>query len=412
MIDYHVSKREAQALAVIAQRLDRRPFTRKVRKADILELIEHLGSVQLDAISVISRSHETVLWSRLGPYDPDLVTALFAPDNALTEYLVHAAAILPTSLLPLFRSHMEAVRAREAEWLHEPENALVREAVLERIRKDGPISSRHFEPPPGAERKGAWDWWGTKPEREMLATLWYTGELMIHMRDRGFARHFDLAERVAPGFWDGDAIGVEERDRILARHAVRALGVTTARWADDYWRTGNRRHISAAKMKLLLPELAANGDIVSVTVEGIDLPIWMDPALVPRLDMLRNRTGWPTRTTFLSPFDSLTWNNDRGRMLWDFDYRLELYVPREKRQFGYYAMPILHRGRLIGRMDPSFDRKAKVLTVKALALESGVKPTSAISRAISAAFDELVLFLGGPTATWRLANGISFPQSP
>lgn len=397
-----LTRREAQALAVIVQGLDRRPFRRAPREEDILGVFERLGTIQLDTISVISRSHETVLWSRLGPYDRDLVPALYAPGNALTEYLGHAASILPSGLLPLFRPHMEAARAKHDGWATEPESRAIMRAVVERVAAEGPMSSRDFEAPPGAERPGLWEWWGNKPERRALNALWIRGELMIHQRDRGFARYFDLPERVAPGFWEGAAISRHEQQCALIRRAVRALGITTAGWASDYFRTGGPAHVPVVRTREILRELEADGTILPVTIPGIDAPVWMNAALQERLELLREHKGRPTLTALLSPFDNLIWNRPRGEQLWDFSYRLECYTPAPKRQYGYYSLPILHRGAIVGRLDPSFDRKSGVLTIRSLHLEPWVRPGEALARAIAGAIEDLLVFLGGEKGAWRL----------
>lgn len=398
-----LTKREAQALAVIASRLDRRPFSRRVRADDILDVFRHLGMIQLDTISVISRSHETVLWSRLGNYDPDLISELFVDRNALSEYLAHAAAIVPTEDLYLFRPYMERVQARDERWIREPGNAAIANAVIERITQQGPMCSRDFDAPEAASRSGQWEsWYGSKPEREALAHLWYEGKLLVHLRDRAFARWFDLSHRVRPGLWDGEAIELESAQRVMIRQALRALGVTTVKWSSDYYRTGGPVHVNANQTRRILNGMAASGEAVPIEVEGLKGSAWMDPALTERLTGLRARQGWPTLTTLLSPFDNLIWNRDRGEQLWDFPYRIEIYVPAPRRVYGYYSMPILHRGRIVGRLDPSFDRKRKHLTVRSLHLEPAEKPTSQLARAIGKALDDLVLFLGGDTATWAI----------
>ncbi len=133
-----LTKAEAQALAVIASRLDRRPSRRRATREDILDTFRHLGTIQLDTISVISRSHETVLWSRLGPYDPALVTGLYEDGHALTEYIVHAASILPSELLPMFRPYMERARSEGKGPLSDPDERAIADAILQRIAHRGP----------------------------------------------------------------------------------------------------------------------------------------------------------------------------------------------------------------------------------------------------------------------------------
>lgn len=397
-----LTRREAQALAVIASRLDRRPSRGKATREDILAMFRHLGTIQLDTISVISRSHETVLWSRLGAYDPALITDLYERDHSLTEYLAHAASILPTDLLHLFRPAMEAYRRSDEAWLHRHQNRALADAIKERIAAGGPMTSRDFDAPPDATRPEAWAWWGNKPERQVLSHLWMHGELLIHKRDAGFTRHFDLAERVAPALWEGDAIPLDDAKRELLLHAMRPLGVATTRWLTDYFRTGGSAHVRNAEVRAIMPELAAKGLVVPVTIDGIDEPAWMDPSLLERLEGLRERTGWPTHTTFLSPFDNMTWKRDRTIQLWGFDYKLEIYVPEPKRQYGYYSMPILHRGAIVGQVDPSFNRKSGELTIKAVHLNDGVRTSEALIRAIARGFDDLLRFLGGQPGAWTV----------
>lgn len=397
-----LSRDEARWLAVSASGLDRRPFRRKPSKGEIMATIERLGSVQLDTISVVSRSHETVLWSRLGPYDLDHIATLYDPDHAITEALAHAAAIVPTSLMPLFRTAMERRRERYP-WGMQPDNRAVMDTVLSRVMTDGPISSRDFDPPEGARKAEAWEWYGTKPERQALDYLWLYGELVLRRRDRGFSRVYDLPERVLPDLWVGDPIADHDRDREFIARAVRALGITTARWASDYFRTGSA-YVSLARTRLILKEFEASGECIPVSVPGIEHDIWISAELVPLLDHLRAGRLRPTLTTLLSPFDNLIWNRDRTEQLWNFFYRLECYTPEPKRVYGYYTLPILHRGRLVGRLDPSYDRRTKVLTVKALHLEPRVRVSSSLVSSIMAAIQELVRFLGGEPDRWRVLH--------
>lgn len=397
-----LSRDEARWLAVTASGLDRRPFRRRVTAQDILATIQRLGSVQLDTISVISRSHETVLWSRLGPYDLALWQDLYAGEQRITEYWAHAAAIIPREDLRHFRTHME--RRGEQEWYRHPENLATIERVLARIRAEGPLGSRHFETPEGASRAGAWEWYGAKPEREVLSSLWTAGQLVLSRRDRGFARTWDVPERAIPELWRDEAMADDERDRTLIARALRALGVTTARWASDYFRTGGQAYVPAAKIGGVLEELEAAGACVRVVVPGIETEIWLDPDLLPCLEAFRAGRMRPTLTTLLSPFDNLIWNRHRTEQLWNFFYRLECYTPEPRRIYGYYTLPILHRGRLIGRLDPSYDRRTRFLTVKALHLEPGVRLSNSLVGAIVAAIRDLIAFLGGEPDRWRVLH--------
>lgn len=396
-----LTRDEARWLAVTASGLDRRPFRRKPAASDLLDTIRKLGSVQLDTISVISRSHETVLWSRLGPYDPALISTLYDPGLALTEYLAHAAAIVPTETLALFRSYMERARA-SPEWSAEPRNREVMDRVLARIAAEGPTASRHFDRPDDGRRAEKWEWYGLKPERQALDALWVRGETVLRKRDTGFARVFDLPHRVIPGFWEADPIPDEERDRIFLRKAMSALGIGTARWVTDYFRTGGQAHVSNLRSRTLLAELQREGDIIRVSIPGIDAPTWLDAGLADRVDELRRGRQRPNLTTLLSPFDNLVWNRDRDTQLFDYELRLECYTPAPKRRYGYYSLPILYRGRIVGRLDPSYDRKEQFLTIKSLHLEPWVRPSAAMMTAVSGSIEDLLRFLGGQPGSWSV----------
>lgn len=401
-----VTRREAQALAVIAQGLATPPPRRRVRLEDVRNLVHKLGCVQLDTISVISRSHETVAFSRLGPYDPKLWELLYEPEHAITEYWAHAAAIIPMAYLHLFRPTME----RYAETLRSgyAEQQPIRDAVVQRITEQGPMASRHFDAPEGTA-SAAWDWYGRKPEREALADLWSEGALILRRREN-FQRIFDVPDQLVPDLWEREA-PEDERVLSLARKALSALGVTTVPWLADYFRTGGRSHLPRPVAIQAISQLATTMDAIPIEIEGIAAPAWMAVDLIPVLDRLRRRSGWPTRTTLLSPFDNLTWYRPRGEQLWDFSYRLECYTPAPKRVYGYYSLPILHRGRLVGRLDPSYDRRNKLLTIKSLHWEPAVRQNEAMNRAVSKAIGELCVFLGAEPDRWVM-QGADVGLSP
>lgn len=384
---------EARLLSVIAQRLDRRPRGKPAKEL-LLETIRHLGCVQLDTISVVARSHETVLWSRVGAYDPADLAALHFPDGALMEYWAHAAALVPIEAHPYFRRNMARYvgpNSPYADWA--AEHAETIEHVLAAIRERGPLTSRAFERPDGP-RPPAWTWYGGKPARAALELLWTRGDLMI-LRRNGFERVYDLTERVLPNGYAGELPTIEEQRRSFVSRALRALGVATARWTADYFRTGGRAHVSARDAAQELQQMADEGLAVPLDIPELKQPVWLDPALLPTLEELRAGRGRPTLTTLLSPFDNLNWYRERTAALFGFDYRLEMYIPEPKRLYGYYTMLILHRGRLVGRLDPVYRRKERIFTVKIAHLEPGVRVTDRLAAAVAASLRDYCAFLGG-----------------
>jgi uncharacterized protein YcaQ len=400
-----ISGEEARLLSLAAQRLDLVPRpTSPPNKAVILDLIRTLGVVQLDSISVVARSHETVLWSRLGPFDPTQVAELYDPDRRVTEYLGHAAAIVPVELMPYFRRRMARYKDPSSDLFRawEPDTA-VNETVMAAIRERGSLPSRAFERPEGP-RPAAWSWWGGKPAKKALDYLWTCGDLSVLKREAGFQRVYELTERLHPGFHLEELPPEEEQRRHFIARALAAMGVATARWAADYFRTGGRTHVALRDAEAELVALESEGLAVPVALANSTERAWIDPALLPLLAEIREGATGATRTTLLSPFDNLIWYRPRTRTLFDFDYRLECYTPAPNRRYGYYTLPILHRGRLVGRLDPSYDRKRRLLTVKALHAEPEVAVTSELSKDLAASLRDYCALLGG-TDVEVLASG-------
>ena len=211
----------------------------------------------------------------------------------------------------------------------------------------------------------------------------------------GFQRVYDLMERARPGILDEPMPDAAMVRREFARRALRALGLATPAWVADYFRSGSRSYLPVAAAKRELEQMAAAGEAVPIVVEGLAGPVWLDPGMVATLGEIEAGRRKPMLTTLLSPFDNLNWQRSRTSALFGFDYRLEIYVETHKRLWGYYTMPILHRGRLVGRLDPQYDRKARVFTVRAVYLESGQAPRTSLATAVARALREYATHLGG-----------------
>jgi hypothetical protein len=350
---------DAQRIAVAAQALDRQPTT--ADKADLLALVRQLGCIQIDTIHVVARSAYLVLWSRLGDYNPQWLDELLYPDRQVFEYWAHAASIIPIEHWPLFRTPMLNHSRGEIGWWAQwrSENAALLTDVLEQIRQRGPMGAADFAAPPDHRSGGWWDW---KPAKRALDALWSSGDLMIERRVN-FHRRYELRERLLP-HWDDTQLPAEsERRRRLADLALRAMGLATARQLADYFRQPQ------AGLRAVLEEFVAEGSAVRVQVADWPMPAYIHQRNWPGLVAQE-----PQHTTLLSPFDNLIWDRDRTRALWGFDYTLECYVPEPKRRYGYFTLPILRRGQLIGRLDPKAERKAGVFRVKALYLEPDIVP--------------------------------------
>ena len=317
---------EARRIALRAQGLLGAPD----RRGGVPAVLRALGAIQLDTISVLARSHELVPYARLGPVGREAVEDALWGGEAF-EYWSHAACVLPMVEWPWFAFRRRAFRARGMRWHEVPHEAL--DGVLARLRDDGPLTTKDL----GGARAGGewWDWSDTKVAVEWLLDI---GEVVCVER-RGWRRVYDLPERAIPS----DLLAEEPSDadclQRLVAQSGRALGVATRTDLADVHRL---------KTEQVDAVVGATG-LVPVEVEGWRDPAWADPAALEA--PVRGRH----RTTLLSPFDSLVWDRKRTRRVFGFDHRLEAYVPAARREHGYFAMPLLAGGKLVGRVDPKRD---------------------------------------------------------
>jgi uncharacterized protein len=357
------------------------PPRRPATKDDVLGAIRRMGVLQIDSISVVARSPYLVLWSRIGAYDPIWLDELLA-EGAIFEYWSHAACFVPIEDYALYRRLMLDKTDKTRVWMQAHPEAL--EQVMGHIRKEGPVRSAEFARTDGK----AGGWWEWKPEKRALEHLFAAGELMISHREN-FHRVYDLRERVLanalPNWEDALAPTEYEVRRALALKAVRALGVAVGRWVPDYFRTPKRGAAS------LLEELAEEGFLLRAEIE--DEPAYVHPENARLAEKVLSGRPQSSVTTLLSPFDPVVWDRARASELFGFDYKIEVYTPAARRRYGYYSLPILHDGALVGRLDAKAHRKEGHFEVKAAHLEPGV-PMS----------DELVASLAGALracASWH-----------
>lgn len=383
-----ITAKAARQLLLVAQGLDRAP--RRASKADVLAAIRRMHALQIDTIHVVARSPYLVLFSRLGSYEPRWLEELLA-ERALFEYWAHEACFLPIEDYPLYRHRMDSPDGMgwkyRAQWVaahgHELDN------VLAHIRERGEVRSADFE-----RREGqAGGWWEWKPEKLALEALFTSGRVMVARR-HNFQRVYDVRERVHPA-WNDGPLSTEAAERQLVSHAVRALGLSLARWVADYFRMDRKR------TPALVRQLAAAGELHEVAVAGWSEPAYIHRANAALLEAARAdelRTG---RTTFLSPFDPVVWDRGRTRALFGFDYALECYLPAAKRRWGYFVLPLLRGDRLIGRMDAKAHRGEGRFEVKVLLLEENVRTSGALVRDVARALRELASWHGTPTVDVR-----------
>jgi uncharacterized protein YcaQ len=376
---------QARSLHLAAQGL-LAPPARPARREDVLATVRRLALLQLDTIHVVARSHHLVLHARLGDYRPGWLDELLA-GASLFETWAHEACLAPVEDHGLHRRML----ATSQHWFMRRARKLLAEegegmaALLEEIRRRGPVKASDF----ASDRPRRTGWWAWKKEKAWLEAWLALGELMVARRE-SFQRVYDLAERVLPAAArrappDEDAARLEAIEK-----SVRALGVTQARWIHDYFRTRPR----------LAPEdlrpLVEVGRLLEVRVRG-----WATPGFVHRdhARLLRRAAAGgleATHTALLSPFDPVVWDRERARAMFGFDYRLECYLPARKRRHGYFALPILRRGALVGRLDAKAHRARGVFEVKALHLEPGVAAGPALLGDLAAALAASARWHGTP----------------
>ncbi|HTC70920.1 MAG TPA: crosslink repair DNA glycosylase YcaQ family protein [Acidothermaceae bacterium] len=320
-----ISADDARRLALAAQQLLGAPD----RRAGVSGLVRSLGAVQLDTISVLARSHELVVYARLGAIARPKIEAAYWGGEAF-EYWAHAASILPMAQWPLFAFRRRHYVARAHHW-GEHSTAVAR-AVLDRVRSEGPMTATDL----GGAKKTT-TWWGWSEVKSAAEFLLASGQLTSTKRV-GWRRVYDLPERVVPADLLHDDLTDDECKVALIQQAASHLGVGTGSDLADYFRL----------KKLDVARLLPLTGLVPVQVRGWDAVGWANPVTVA--------AGPPAgrhRTTLLSPFDSLVWDRARTARIFGLDHRLEAYVPKPLRQHGYFAMPVLAGGRIVARVDPA-----------------------------------------------------------
>ena len=354
---------DARALALAAQGFDTPRPASKATQRHVNSLISRLGVIQIDSVNVLVRSQELPLFSRLGNHDRNAIPKA-TESQKIFEYWGHEAAHLPVEIHPLFRWQMEAARLGKARhWgltsFYDDNKAFVKR-MLKNVETNGPTTARELSTRTekrGADKKTWWDWDEAKVGLEYL---FLTGQLMSRGRGTDFARIYDTPERVlprqvldAPTPTEHDA-----RKQLLIRSAI-AQGVATVGDLADYYRQ------KPAAVKPLIAELIEEGELRTVAVDG-----WAEKAFVHRSAKLPKQLH---ATALLSPFDSLVWCRPRIERLFDFHYRIEIYTPKEKRKFGYYVLPFMMNGQMVGRVDLKADRANSKLLVHSVHTEKGIK---------------------------------------
>jgi uncharacterized protein len=388
----------ARCLAVAKQHLaGKRP--NKPDSEDILEVTRNLGCLQLDPITAVAPSHLIVLWSRLGIFDTSELDKLLWKEKKLFEYWAHQASIVLMEDYPLYyymmrgypdiflRSLGPVWRTRVKKWLSK--NSDLRDYVLTELKRRGPLLSRQFEDKTRAKPRGfGWSSWSDVSR--MLFHLFFKGEVMVAGR-QGKQKVWDLSERFLPSWVPKTELSEEEVEYEAVQRALRALG--TANESELNWQFLRGRYRT---LKDTLKRLEADSKIHPIEIPGGPIgrgQRYIHAQDLPLLDEL-DSDRWEPRVSLLSPFDNLFCDRARTKLLFNFDYTIEIYTPETKRKYGYYVLPILYGDKFIGRMDPLMDRKNGKLIVKAIYAEPNAPKDKDISREIRDSIGQLSEFLG------------------
>lgn len=342
---------EARRIAMAAQGFggDREA---PVAKRQLTKLVDRLGVIQIDSVNVVSRTHYLPAFSRLGAYPREMLEDIaWSKTRPLFEYWAHEASLLPMASQPLFRWRMEDAQAGVGVWKGVAKFLRERRDFVDRVRDEiadrGPMSASELE----MGHKGQGGWWGWSEAKRAVECLFWAGELTTATRRGTFERVYGLPEKVIPkAVWALPTPDRADAQRQLYRIAARAMGVATSKDLRDYF----RMPVDGAKDRIA--ELVEAGDLLPVTVKG-----WREPAY---LDAGARRPRRIETTSLLSPFDNLIWFRERTERMFGVRYRIEIYVPAEKRQHGYYVLPFLEGDALTARVDLKSDRKAGVLIVQ------------------------------------------------
>jgi len=378
-----ISNKDARLLLLNLQGLAQRPDT-PLPKESLRTLIHDLGYVQLDSVNAVERAHHMILFSRAEKYDRAHLHTLHAEDRALFEHWTHDTCLIPVEFYPYWKPRFAraenalAKPAWRARFGADPEKTI--RAVKKRLEKEGPLMARDFED------KGEGGWWGWGPSKTALEYLWRRGDVAIARRE-GFQKVYDLAERVIPDEHRTRKPTAAEMTDFKCREALRRLGSATPGEIAAFWKTLSPE---AAKKWL-----ASNADdLIEVEIENADKSLRLTFALKEIEDRLAHLGNAPPRLRFLSPFDPVLRDRQRAERLFGFDYRIEIFVPEKKRQYGYYVLPILEGTRFTGRADMKVHRKEGILEVKGLWLEPRVKWTAKREADFRKALARLAKFTG------------------
>ncbi|MBD3206672.1 hypothetical protein GF319_10070 [Candidatus Bathyarchaeota archaeon] len=365
-------------------------------KKDIYDAIDDLGCVQIDAISVVERAHYLTLWTRLGDYDKNYLWELAYKDRHLFEYMAHAASYIP---FKDYRYYLHAMNVRKGEiegrfkkWgKTDPE--LINN-VLERIDKEGPLSSKDFE---GPKRIGGW--WNWKPAKLALELLYGAGILLIDHREN-FQKYYDLSENIVPNWVDIDPPEENERVQFFIIKTLGCLGLTKPQEIRSYYHDHSvKLGMRTSDIQDYLGELVSDDFVVKFEVDW-DKDLYY--CLPEDHDLVSGLSDDPLfdGVQLVGYFDNLMWIRERISLFFDFEPKLEIYLPNTERVYGYYHFPVIYGDRIVARIEPKMDRSEKKLLIVGYWLEDGFESTEEYEDRLWDNLESFASFNGADEIIW------------
>ena len=378
-----ISAKQARHLALVGQGFEKPDAGKTVDRRRIMKMIRKTNMLQIDSVNVLSRAHYMPVFSRLGLYDRALLDQLSwgtAKQRKLFEYWGHEASLIPVEDYPLYRWRMEDAQNGLGMWgrmarvaREEPEFVA---SLLAHLEREGTTAASELHDEP---REGGSQWWGWTKTKTAMEYLFWSGQVMARKRRGSFEREYDLPHRIIGDVAQEPALPRDVAQRALIAKGITAMGVATLADLRKYFR------LPTEDAKARVAEMVENGDLVPATVEG-----WRQPAFIAPDAKIRRRS---TPTALMVPFDPVMWERDRVERIFGFNYRIEIYTPAEKRQYGYYVLPFMLDGDFVARVDLKADRKARVLRVFSAHAEEG-RDNDIVAAALHQHLCQLAVFLG------------------
>ena len=394
MNNLQLSKTEAARIVLKSQLLDGEAKFAK-GKNGFAEIIKRLGYVQIDTISVISRAHHHILWSRKNDYKEKFLHDLQAKDKLIFEYWTHAMSFIPMQDYRYALPRMENFNKPKSKWLKYRYNQSKKyfSPILKRIKNEGPLSSSDFENDAG--RKGG-TWWDWKPAKTALEYLFWKGDLMVSER-KNFQKYYDITERVLPENIDTRIPTKKELSYYFVKRALSSFGIASEREILKFMQPGKAtvsdlQIADKNSITKALDELVESGKVIQLTIE--DDHKLKNYAFSETINTASSRKKFSSNIHLLSPFDNLIIQRERTKRLFDFDYSIECYVPAPKRKFGYFVIPILWGDKFVGRFDPKAERSTNTLIINNIVFEDMQIEYEDLFPKLSSALWKFALFNG------------------